>query len=268
MSNTDDLIELHVTFLAAAGRAANTIRDRRTCLERLERALPFGLLFATSEQLAAWLSRPEWSRWTRHTYASHLIGFYRWAHKQRLLDSDPMADIERPKTPRGLPRPVTDEQLAKLLTAPEPLRTAFMLAAYAGLRRAEIARSRREHVTAEQIVIPVAKGGDAQAVPTHPLLWAHVQRLPAGPLVPDWDGSHFSPMALSHRVDYWTVRNGLHRVTLHQLRHWFGTTVQRESGDIRTTQELLRHASVATTQIYTAVADAAKRTAIGRLPEV
>ena len=167
-----------------------------------------------------------------------------------------------------LPRPVTDAQLAKLLTAPEPLRTAFVLAAYAGLRRAEIARSRREHVTQDVLVVPVAKGGDAQALPTHPIVWAHVQHLPAGPLVADRDGSPLTLMALSKRVDYWTLRNGLHHVTLHRLRHWYGSTIQRLYGDIRVTQELLRHASVATTQIYTAVASTAKRAAIGQLPRV
>jgi len=179
-----------------------------------------------------------------------------------------MDELDRPKAPRGQPRPVTDEQLAKLLGASEPLRTAFMLAAYSGLRRAEIARSRREHITEERILIPIAKGGDAQAVPTHPLLWAHVRDFPAGPLVPNSRGEHFTLNALSQRVDYWMLTHGMKGVTLHKLRHWFGSVVQREYGDIRVTQELLRHVSIATTQVYTAVATDAKRAAIGHLPRV
>jgi integrase/recombinase XerD len=54
--------------------------------------------------------------------------------------------------------------------------------------------------------------------------------------------------------------------TPHQLRHSFGTNALRVAGDVRVAQELLRHASLATTQLYTAVDDTARRAAIHALP--
>ena len=51
-------------------------------------------------------------------------------------------------------------------------------------------------------------------------------------------------------------------VTMHQLRHKFGTDVHGETGDLLTTQGLLRHASVATTQRYVKVSDVKRRAAV------
>jgi site-specific recombinase XerD len=53
--------------------------------------------------------------------------------------------------------------------------------------------------------------------------------------------------------------------TPHSLRHWYGTTLLEDGADLRTVQELLRHKSVATTQIYTRVPDARRTAAVARL---
>jgi len=55
------------------------------------------------------------------------------------------------------------------------------------------------------------------------------------------------------------------KVTPHKLRHTFATRLHQEQVDIKTIQELLGHASIATTQIYTYVEDSQKREAVGRL---
>ena len=58
---------------------------------------------------------------------------------------------------------------------------------------------------------------------------------------------------------------GMTDVTMHRMRHWFGTMIQREFGDLRVTQECLRHANVSSTQIYTQVSDQQRVRAIDTL---
>lgn len=62
-----------------------------------------------------------------------------------------------------------------------------------------------------------------------------------------------------------TFRRAGYDVTAHQLRHWFGTHALRIAKDVRVAQELLRHASLQSTQIYTKVSDQRKAETIRRL---
>ena len=61
------------------------------------------------------------------------------------------------------------------------------------------------------------------------------------------------------------LHNGVPHTTAHQLRHTFGTRLVNEGADLRVVQELMRHATPQTTEIYTAVCDERKRSAIDRL---
>lgn len=63
-----------------------------------------------------------------------------------------------------------------------------------------------------------------------------------------------------------TFRRAGIRCSARQLRHWFGTNTLRAAGNLRVAQELLRHASVATTALYTQVDDTERRAAILALP--
>lgn len=261
------LIEQHLTALKAEERSPATIRDRGRCLRRLHEDLPHGILYACTEQLQAWLAYDQWDRWTRYTYTSHLLAFFRWLLAQGIRDDDPTRALRRPPAPKCLPRPATAAQIAVALTAPEPLRTAVLLAMYEGMRRSEIARCRREHITEELTIIPIAKGGNAQSVPTHPIVWEHVRGLEPGPLIVH-RGYEMTPERLSGYALRWFRSRGLRGFGLHQLRHWYGTTIQRELGDIRVTQECLRHASISSTQIYTQVTPGQRAKAVAALPRV
>lgn len=92
-------------------------------------------------------------------------------------------------------------------------------------------------------------------------------RLPAerGYWFPSRDRTgHVRPNSVSRTISQ-TFRRAGHDVTAHQLRHWFGTHALRVAKDVRVAQELLRHASLQSTQMYTKVSDQRKAETVRRL---
>jgi integrase/recombinase XerC len=266
------LIEDYLEHLRVAGRSKRTIDDRRVILARMNADLPYGLAQATTEELQGWIYRDTWSSATRENYYGAARSFFLWAANPHdpWLDFDPTELLPRPKTPRGLPRPLTDQQLDRILTeAADPYRLWTILACYAGLRCCEIAGLDREHITDQTILIVRGKGGKPGILPTHTEIWEAVERLPPGPLAVTTDGGRASAQYVSIRTALY-FRRQLHMpgVALHMGRHWFGSTVYRNTKDIRRTQELMRHSSPATTAIYTLISDEERRTAIQTLPSI
>ncbi len=263
-----DFLDEHLEVLRAEGKAERTIEDRRQRITKLDRDLRYGVMAATREQLKVWLAGPQtpgkrWSRWTKFTYAGHVNGFLEWLVIEGYRDTNPMAGMRRPKAPSHVPLPATDQQLALALSAGEPVHTAVLLAAYEGMRRFEISAAHREHVTEDLVFIPHGKGGDEQAVPTHPIVWQHLRDRDPGPLI------GLDVHQLGHLVRETFRELGFPKwFGLHAFRKWFGTTVQREQGDLRVTQECMRHKSVRSTQIYTFVSPRQTRDAVALLPVV
>jgi integrase/recombinase XerC len=268
----NNIIEDYLDHLRMAGRSQRTIDDRREILARIDADLPYGLAQATTEELQGWLYRDEWSASTRETYYGAVRSFFVWATGpwDQRLDFDPSELLPRPRTPRGLPRPITDEQLTRILTeAAEPYRTWTILAAYAGLRCCEISGLDRGHVTDRAITVLSGKGGKPAILPTHPVIWAAMVVLPDGPVALTTDGIRADPKYVSIRAAvYFRRKLGMPGVALHRARHWYGTNLYRATKDIRRTQELMRHASPATTAIYTLVSDEERWTAIQTLPTI
>jgi integrase/recombinase XerC len=265
-----DLIDGYLDWLRVRGCSARTIGARREILTRIDHDLPFGIDRASAEELKGWLYRDDWSPATKSTYYGAIRGLFVWATDPRrpILDYDPSALLPRPKVHRGLPKPVTDDQLTRILTqARDPYLTWALLASYEGLRCCEIAGLRREHVTEETTTVVRGKGGRPGAVPTHPAVWRHVRDRPPGPLAVTHTGEPASGRYVSlHALLYFTRTLGMAGVSMHRLRHWYGTTIYRRTRDLRRTQELLRHASPTTTAIYTLVSDEERSAAIRALP--
>lgn len=262
-----DLVIAFARQQRAAGRSPKTIDCRIRVLKKLHNDLPFGLLYASTDELDDWMqSNPAWSAWTRRTYAIHLRSFYRWANG-RYLHGDPTADMVRPRTPAGVPHPVTDNELAiALRRSPEPWFTAITLASFAGLRASELSGVNREHVTEHMIRIVRAKGGDPASVDTHPIIWKLAERRRPGPLAAQSDGRPINGKWLSDRSRKYFDRIGLPGVTMHRFRHWFGTTLLNGGADLRAVQEAMRHRSITSTQGYTLVSGGQRRLAIRSLP--
>jgi len=263
-----DLIPRHLAHLEAAGHSQRTRQDRRRLLEAAHAALPWGLDEADHHEIAAFLANPSWSTWTRSTYWSHLRGYYRWGVRVGELTLDPMALLDRPPAGDRLPDPVTDAELEHALARSprQPWGMAIMLAAYAGLRCFELAALERQDVTADEIRIRRGKGGRAAVVPTHPLLWAYVEGELRGRLVRSTQGRPMRAHYLTSAQHLHWDRIGLAGVHLHRFRHWFATALLRQGVDVRVIQELMRHRSITSTQVYTQVASEQRSNAIRTLP--
>lgn len=265
-----DLISGYLAHLRAAGYSNETLRVRGSVLARVDEDVPHGLEAANATELEEWLGRAGWSRWTRYNYFEHLAAVFGWAAARGILDWNPMSALVRPRPPGMDPRPASEEQLAIAMTLHRPIRTAVELAAFQGLRCAEIAGLHRKDVTAEWTAV-LRKGGKTQLLPTHTVVWAAIEALPPGPIVPSPRGKPYVPRRLSHLASQALTGVGLPELTLHRFRHRFATRLllEKEAGgagaNIRTVQELMGHASVASTQIYTLVTSRQRRAAIAAL---
>ena len=270
MSQSEAAIERYLKRAQMAGRRPRTIDVWRAVLRAADRDLPDGLLGADpttlADDLTEWFVDSTWCPKTKATYYSHLDGFYRWAVGRELVDENPLDELVRPTVRRGVPRPAaTAAVLAACRDAAEPFRTAVKLASYGGLRCCEIAEQRREEITVERMIVH-GKGGKVATVPTHPVIWAAVEHLRGGLVVPAPVSTARAPMWVS-RATRRHLRDQLGlNVTMHQFRHWFATESLRSCRNLRTVQELMRHDSPTSTAVYTLVTDEERRAAIATLP--
>lgn len=270
-----ELVAAYLTHLRAAGYSRRTIADRGRFLSQMDAGLPRGLAGATVAELTALMARRRWAAWTRFTYHEHLATFYRWALAAEMLPADPTSKMTRPRTPGVVPHPVTDAELEHALDRSTPRwphkyppdqrwRLAILLSAYAGLRVADILALRREDITEARIRIEHGKGDRAAEQPTHPMVWAAVESLPSGLVIPAWSGWPSGRLSAQARRHFDNI--GMPKVHLHRFRHWYATTLLTSGADIRVVQTLMRHKSLATTAGYLQVADARRVAAVNLLP--
>ena len=191
--------------------------------------------------------------------------FYAWLLKHGRIDANPAAAIRAPKAPRKLPQ-VLDPDEAKALVevpvdAPLGLRDRALLELFysSGLRLSELCALRwRDLDFAESLVTVLGKGRKQRSVPlgSHACNALQEWRASTGaesgaPVFPGRNGP-ITPRAIQLRVRQLAQQQGLFkRVHPHLLRHSFASHILESSGDLRGVQELLGHADIATTQIYT-----------------
>lgn len=192
--------------------------------------------------------------------------FYRWLLRHGRIVADPTLGIRAPKAARKLPQ-VLDPDEAKALVevdtaAPLGLRDRAMLELLysSGLRVSELCGLRwRDLDLAEGLVNVLGKGARQRVVPvgSHACRalaeWAaEAGAAPDAPVFPGRGGGPIGSRAVQLRLRGLAQRQGLFkRVHPHLLRHSFASHVLESSGDLRGVQELLGHADIATTQIYT-----------------
>ena len=231
-----------------------------------------GVLELTADDVRAWLASYTNAN-TRSTHYCSVRGMFRWLSAEGLRMDNPIDAIRAPKVPRALPRPCKTTDLQRLLATAEPqVRAMILLAAFQGLRAGEIAAIRGEDFDVEGDVLRVeGKGGVWAALPIHPQIAALAERWPRTgfwfPALRRSEG-HIASQVVSLRVRAACEAAGVPLHGAHPLRHWFATHLVRNGADLRTTQTLMRHASLATTQRYVEVADETRRAAMLRLPSL
>lgn len=269
---------------AAYQRQRNLSESYITCsrlsLARIEVAISCPVELADEEALAGWYDRlsERVSADTRGIYLAHAGAFFAWCVRERIRDTDPTVRLARPKSKRPMPRPLSDTLLQKAIAnADRPVRTWLVLAAFGGLRAAEIAGLHAEDIDVDAnppiMVIRDGKGGKQRIVPLHRLVLEELAAydVAAGAMFGDRRRNDRRGTVTPNTVSQ-TVSRYLHGidmpVTLHQFRHTFATNLYRTSLDLRLTQDLLGHADPKTTARYAAWAPARAAAAVNALPNV
>ena len=206
---------------------------------------------------------------------SALRAFFRWLEQRGLVKNRTILQVARPKIPHSIPKPLTTTKAADLV-APTSHNdkedwiaardTAVLLLLYgAGLRISEaLSIEVKDAPSAERDVARiVGKGGKERLVPILPIAIAAIAQYrklcpyempPASLLFLGARGGPLSPRIIQLVVEKLRDTLGLpENATPHALRHSFATHLLSAGADLRQIQELLGHASLSTTQIYTEV---------------
>jgi site-specific recombinase XerD len=266
------LVKRWQTWQFAQSLSVRTVRERTATVVRMARWCGIAPESADIEHVVSWLAEGgggNWSPRTRHTYHAALNAWFLWLQLQGHRDDNPMIMVGKPRRPRSEPRPISDRDLIRLLGVRMHRRTRAMilLAAFAGLRVHEIAKIRSEHLDlVGRTVVVTGKGGNTVSLPLHHNIVEHAYRMmpAAGWWFPGSDHGHQRRESVGGTIKEAMIRAGVPG-SAHQLRHWFGTALVETGSDLRTAQELLRHANLGSTQIYTKVTDHRRVEGIDRL---
>lgn len=267
-------IESYLTHLAAERRlSAHTVENYRRDLASLT-----GLAGKNdpqtldSPQIRHFIAKLHGQGLSAKSLARRLSawrGFYRFACKRLGFPRNPCVDLRPPKSRRALPEMLSPDHCAQMLDRPPESaleirdKAMFELFYSAGLRLAEL-------VSLDLLLLDLAsgeatvtgKGSKTRLVPVGEkareslTAWLATRAGMAGAdekaVFVNRHGRRLSTRQIQLRLDRWAIKAGLPmHVHPHMLRHSFATHVLQSSGDLRAVQEMLGHANISTTQVYT-----------------
>lgn len=221
-------------------------------------------------------SNRRFSRRTLHNHASGLRAFYKFWLRREKVRKNPFVGVPLPKLEKRLPLFLTEEQTVKLLAGPEQLlanesidrftalrdRLVMELLYGAGLRVSELVGLDYGSVDSDHRVVRVlGKGQKERLCPIGKVASALLvefennfarNRAPNAPIVVDHRGKRMSVRQVQLLLKRYLQIAGLPMdLTPHKLRHSYATHLLNAGADLRVVQELLGHAQLATTQVYT-----------------
>lgn len=289
-TETARFVEMFLEMLAAErGAAANTLEAYRRDLAQFTafaHKRGWSAASADTDTVRGYIQAQAQLGFSSRTTARRLSAlrqFFRFLFVEGLRKDDPSSSIDRPRQGRSLPKYLSEAEVERLLIAGraregiDGLRlTALLEVVYAtGLRVSELVALPRAALAAEQrMLIVCGKGGRERIVPlTEPALAAlmtYLQaikaprrsgtaQLSASPwLFPSRSRSgHLTRARFAQLLKETAAAAGIDpaRVSPHVLRHSFASHLLAHGADLRSLQEMLGHADIATTQIYTHVLD-------------
>jgi integrase len=257
-------LEAWAGAMRRARLSPETIKLRLYDVDRLRRwAAPRGPWELTEDDLADYMADHRWARETARGARSSLRGFYRWAHGVGRIAEDPAAGLARiaPETPHSRPAAPGGVVVA-LRMSEERVVLMLRLANDVGMRRAEVAQVHTRDVVEDLdgwSLTVHGKGSKERLVPLPDDLARTLRHLPPGFAFPGRCDGHLSARWVGKLV----ARALPGPDTMHALRHLAATELYRRTGhDLRLVQELLGHASPATTARYIGVSKEDMRRAV------
>ena len=205
-----------------------------------------------------------------------LRAFYRWAEVEKLLPTNVAENLSLPRRWKRLPKDLTHEEIDRLLKEPNPETPASLcdqaileLAYSSGLRLSELRNIRLEQLQLDAgFITVIGKGNKERVVPVGSKARAALERYfssagrpkfvkaktPANVFLTS-RGLPFSRSWMWKRIKDRAKWAGIERnFTPHMLRHSFATHLMEHGADLRVIQELLGHATIGTTEVYTHIA--------------
>jgi integrase/recombinase XerC len=198
--------------------------------------------------------------------------FYKFLARENILENAAPRAVRTPRIKRGLPRPLSETDAARAIAEAgghdvewlAARDTALLTLLYgAGLRVSEALSLKRGDVPLGETLTILGKGRKERVVPVLAVVRDAIgdyagkipfTGAPSAPLFLSRRGNAMSPREAQALMQKLRGRLGLtERATPHALRHSFATHLLQGGGDLRSVQELLGHASLSTTQTYTAV---------------
>lgn len=196
-------------------------------------------------------------------------GYFRYAIRLKWVKHNPCSGVRVPRQARALPKALSPDDTARLLESDADddaltTRDRAMLELFysSGLRLSELATLKLAELDlAEASVTVTGKRGKTRIVPVgrHALTALHAWLNERAQIATTADtvfvgrnGRALTPRAIQYRLKNWAMQRGLPgSLHPHMLRHSFATHLLQSSGDLRAVQELLGHADITTTQVYT-----------------
>jgi integrase/recombinase XerC len=245
-----DEVEAYLGHQKAGGKPETTRRARRDHLyhlaRRVEVATPWAL---TGRMLVEYSMMQDWAKETRRSRRATFLSFWRWGVADGRCDTVVAEELPRIPATTPRPRPAPDNVYREALLRARPRETLMLrFSAEVGMRRSEVAQIHTRDLLDDLVgwsLVVHGKGDKERLMPLPGSLARAMQDAEPGYLFPgNWGPGHLSPAYVGKLVrnllpDGWTM---------HTLRHRFGTRAYALKSDLLLVQELLGHASPATTR--------------------
>lgn len=272
--DTDRYLAGYLSYLANERRLSphtceNYARDVRTLLELVQGAPLASLQIHHVRRFVAQLHGRGLSGKSLARHLSAWRGFYKYLARDHRFTHNPCLGLRAPKAPKTLPKALSPEAAVHLMEAPAetPLdvrdQAMFELFYSSGLRLSELVGINLPDIDfAEALVRVTGKGNKTRVVPVGAYAldairnWLPMRNGLASAdelaLFINRNGRRLSQRMVQYRLKDRAIKQGVAgNVHPHVLRHSFASHLLQSSGDLRAVQEMLGHASISTTQVYT-----------------